>query len=75
MAGEDQRRAEDDGDRSLNIPATTDTEQYRDDLRGKLAEIAASVKQDIPADLADADRFKARVEELARRSTSQSRRS
>lgn len=47
---------------ALDVPATPETEQYQVDLRSKLAEIAASVQQDIPLDPSDLAEFRAKVD-------------
>lgn len=49
---------------ALNIPVNADTADFRVELDKVLKEISASAKVAIPADVADADRFRAAVELL-----------
>jgi SLT domain-containing protein len=51
---------------SLKIPATPDTAEYRAQLVSTITSLQEQLKQEIPADLAEADRFKASVETLVR---------
>lgn len=51
---------------ALKIPANADTAKFRTDLRAQLDEISKTANAKIPADLADADAFKAKAEALAR---------
>lgn len=51
---------------ALDVPLTSDTAPYRDELKLKLGAIRDELKQDIPADLADADAYKLKVEALVR---------
>lgn len=51
---------------ALKIPVTPDTAAFRAQVQATVAELQDRVKQEIPADLADADRFRAQVEGLAK---------
>lgn len=51
---------------AIKIPMSPDTAAYREELRVAVGELQSSLKQKIPVDIDQADKFKASVEELAK---------
>lgn len=51
---------------AVKIPMSPDTAQYREELRAAVGELQSAVKQKIPVEIDQADKFKASVEELAK---------
>jgi hypothetical protein len=51
---------------TLQIPVTPDTAELRASTQAAVAELSKTLKTEIPADLAEADKFKAQVELLAK---------
>ncbi|WP_236789656.1 transglycosylase SLT domain-containing protein [Amycolatopsis sp. GM8] len=51
---------------ALKIPTTPETAEYRSQIVSTIASLEQQLKQEIPADLAEADKFKATVEALVK---------